>query len=760
MSTHTVDRVVDPAFQTEDGVFRAAALVCCLVLTFSYVAVLREVTLTVGGTSNLLRLVVVMIVLGILAGATVRPRIAAGLTLTVAFFAFWYYFSSAGVDLATAFGAVDQIVSDTITLATGLELLRVTEASTWVIAFVPAPVFLSWYLVWQRRYALAVCPGGAALLFVVLTGDASVPVTLVGILAGIGVVAFGELETRGVTLAQLDVLAVLLAVIVLLSLTVTLVPGGTGEPAHLIDGQGQGTLEGAVAASPTESQIAGPVQLSPEVRFTIESESPSYWRTGIYDRFTGDSWVRTEEPEPYGGPIDPPPGDASLVSQTVTVESDVEVIPAAPQPVAVGRSIAPATLVTEQGGFQPAATIQEGEQFSVESAVPEHSNVDLRQAGTVYPPEIEARYLQTPEDTSSAFEERTAEITGDAGTPLDAALAIERYFHDEYDYSLNVDRPSGNVAEEFLFEMDEGYCVYFATTMVQMLRAEDIPARYVTGYTSGQQVSDDEWVVRGLDAHAWVEVYFPGHGWVDFEPTPPSDRSAVHDQRLQDARNVGEAGVDTDQSRDAPIGDDEDDDTGTDDVTLPDNGDDGTDDDPTGNETTANDTDDDGSLDGPDPGQAGGGGGGGGPGFAGDDDDGLVSTLFTPEGALASVVALVGLVAGAHRAGVGPIVSRRVRLHWQGQRTTPAADANRAFSRLELYLATRYRPRRDTETPREYLASLEQTDDLDLRAEQVLQCYERAIYGDGVDRETVDEAIGIVDDLSRACLPLVGRRFR
>src|SRR5699024_128288 len=117
-------------------------------------------------------------------------------------------------------------------------------------------------------------------------------------------------------------------------------------------------------------------------------------------------------------------------------------------------------------------------------------------------------------------------------------------------YSLDVDRPDGSIADSYLFEMNAGYCTYYATTMATMLRTQDIPARFVTGYTPGQRVARDEWVVRGLDSHAWVEVHFPETGWVRFDPTPAESRSAVEESNLENARAGNESNVDTNRSED------------------------------------------------------------------------------------------------------------------------------------------------------------------------------------------------------------------
>ena len=66
----------------------------------------------------------------------------------------------------------------------------------------------------------------------------------------------------------------------------------------------------------------------------------------------------------------------------------------------------------------------------------------------------------------------------------------------------------------------KGYCEYFATAMVMLLRELNVPARYVVGYLPGQKQADGSWLVERSAAHAWVEVYFPNHGWLEFDPTP------------------------------------------------------------------------------------------------------------------------------------------------------------------------------------------------------------------------------------------------
>ncbi len=692
---------------------RLLALGCALGLVVAYVRVLREITRFVGGSSTLLGLVVLSLLAGTVAAVTIRERTAVALGLVTAVMAFAYYFNAAGVDLATALAALDQVLSDAYTLATGLELLRVVEARTWALAYAPVPTFLTWYLALRRHYGAATIPGGLALGFLVLTGDAGLTTTLGGALAGVGMVALGELERHDGTLDQADLLVVLLAVMVFLSLLVPLAPGGTVGDESLVPGEGSGTLEGSVASSQDRSTITGSVDLSPEVRFTIESDEPAYWRSAVYDRYLGDEWVTTGEARPYDGSLDRPPGQYETVTQRVHVETSVQATPAATQPLAVDGDIEEYIEVTDLGQIRPTVMLFEGDEYTVESAVIDPSSDELRSAGTDYPDGFD-RYLQQPDDRSQEFVDYTSEVVGDADNPYDKAVAIEGYLRQTNDYSLDVDRPDGDVAEAFLLEMDEGYCVYAATTMVQMLRAEGIPARYATGYTEGQQVDEDTHVVRGLDAHAWPEVYFPDHGWVAFEPTPMSDRDAVHDDRLADARADNESNVDTNQSEDQEI--------------------------PGSDDRWEEPGDDSGGAD-----------------DGTDSAGGLSIPQPSTEQLAFAAVAFVGLLAGAHRFDAVWTVSRLVRLYWQRPSSSPNADAERAYERLEHFLETQYRARDAAESYRAYLQALSETNELDERVYEVAAIRERATFGAGVDRNDADAAIVAVDELVYENRPPFGR---
>jgi len=119
------------------------------------------------------------------------------------------------------------------------------------------------------------------------------------------------------------------------------------------------------------------------------------------------------------------------------------------------------------------------------------------------------------------------EVTTGMPTTYDAAVAIQDYLRDptRFTYDTSVNPGGGDSVSRFLDER-EGYCVHFATTMVMMARSLGIPARMGVGFLGGRLTDPSTFEVRGGDAHAWPELYFPTVGWVRFEPTPAEQTGA------------------------------------------------------------------------------------------------------------------------------------------------------------------------------------------------------------------------------------------
>jgi transglutaminase-like putative cysteine protease len=153
---------------------------------------------------------------------------------------------------------------------------------------------------------------------------------------------------------------------------------------------------------------------------------------------------------------------------------------------------------------------------------------ELRAASTEYSSNIASTYLQLPH-LDPRIPEFAKEITKNARTPFDKALAIESYLRIRFAYTLNLTgKPGADPLAHFLFETRAGHCEYFASAMTIMLRTLGIPAREVNGFLPGEYNDlGGDYIVRASDAHSWVEVYFPGVDWQTFDPTPASPENEM-----------------------------------------------------------------------------------------------------------------------------------------------------------------------------------------------------------------------------------------
>jgi protein-glutamine gamma-glutamyltransferase len=167
-------------------------------------------------------------------------------------------------------------------------------------------------------------------------------------------------------------------------------------------------------------------------------------------------------------------------------------------------------------------------EYEAKSTVPAPPPAAVRGAGTDYPADIRTMYLQLP-----ALDPRVADlakqITARDRTPYDKVQSIEGYLRSNFGYTLDLTgAPTSDPLAYFLFQKRAGHCEYFAAAMAVMLRTLGIPSRYINGFQTGEynDVAGDL-VVRASDAHSWVEAYFPGFGWLTFDPTPPSNEKPL-----------------------------------------------------------------------------------------------------------------------------------------------------------------------------------------------------------------------------------------
>ena len=311
-------------------------------------------------------------------------------------------------------------------------------------------------------------------------------------------------------------------------------PGEGGElpSAHLLSGGPK--LGQTIVFYVTTSDPAPPPSEPDQEDGLLAGYPRRYWRAHTYDTYPGQGWINSpleSRQLPANRALDTtlPPGP-DLFQQFVRLTPNDTQVYAANAPYLSDSPV----QAWERTPGDLAFLIGEAGSYTVLSRTPEPIASELRSSSTVtatLPPEIVERYLALPESVPQRVLDLAREVAGDAPTGYDRALAIERYLR-AYPYTLELpDPPAGrDLVDYFLFVRQEGYCDYYASAMVVMARAVGIPARLASGYAQGSYDHEaGRWVVTEGDAHSWVEVYFSGLGWVEFEPTagqPALDRSA------------------------------------------------------------------------------------------------------------------------------------------------------------------------------------------------------------------------------------------
>lgn len=265
-------------------------------------------------------------------------------------------------------------------------------------------------------------------------------------------------------------------------------------------------------------------ELPPLPPFEAEDlEAPNYyWRSHTYDYYFGRGWSTSHtESVNYDAGED---FTAREVPNRRVLRQDVRVIGelggivhVAGQLLSVNHDY---TVVWRAPHEMFAATTEETA-YTADSLVPEFTVENLREAGTDYPQWLLDRYLQLPETVPERVLALARDLTATEPTPYERARAIEVYLR-EFPYNLDVPTPRNqdDIADYFLFDLQEGYCDYYATSMVVLARAAGLPARMAVGYVAGSyDPMNARYIVTEADAHAWPEIYFPEYGWVRFEPT-------------------------------------------------------------------------------------------------------------------------------------------------------------------------------------------------------------------------------------------------
>ncbi|MGZ5353441.1 MAG: transglutaminase family protein [Actinomycetota bacterium] len=267
--------------------------------------------------------------------------------------------------------------------------------------------------------------------------------------------------------------------------------------------------------------------------FEVTSSSgPAYWRLYALDRFDGATWS-SSDPDATEGQILSSP--ARLPRSTPIPQSASEPLaqryrvlteiadPWLPMAYAADSLTLPSGEIrfdADLGAALLDGGLEEGLEYSVQSrlVVPDPTELDLIRFD---PASDFGRYTFVPEDVDPRVLEIARRWTEGESSPYRQVLALQRHFTDgSFVYDQDVEpETSADALVTFLEEDRRGFCQQFATAMALMVRELGYPSRVAVGYRSGE-LEGDTYLVRNRDAHAWVEVYFPGMGWLSFEPTP------------------------------------------------------------------------------------------------------------------------------------------------------------------------------------------------------------------------------------------------
>ena len=296
----------------------------------------------------------------------------------------------------------------------------------------------------------------------------------------------------------------------------------------------------------------------------IKASRPDYWKAENLDLFGARGWLLGDVP----GTSDPSAtiSPAALARWTQTIQVTVRAMSTS-QVIAAGSAGPPSELSESYAAGQSPGTwtadgqLAPGDSYTIRTYSPHPSPAQLAAAGTEYPAQLLPGYLtiyvpgigisgQLQQVVFAPFGSSRAAAYGPASpapgpvlqsspyapahalarrlrrgaaTPYAYVRAVEGYLAHGFTYDENP-LPAPYPIEDFLVNTRLGYCQQFAGAMALLLRMGGVPARVAVGFTQGNyDTATHEWLVSDLDAHAWVEAWFPAYGWVRFDPTPPAD---------------------------------------------------------------------------------------------------------------------------------------------------------------------------------------------------------------------------------------------
>ncbi|MCP1187799.1 transglutaminaseTgpA domain-containing protein [Priestia flexa] len=339
------------------------------------------------------------------------------------------------------------------------------------------------------------------------------------------------------------------------------------DPVPFLTAYTQNSGEGAsnnqrIGYDTDDSQLGGAFTADDTVVFTAQTEKEHYWRIETKDVYTGKGWETS-----YNAASRPLEGNENVLPQygaSVEKESYTASIKFE-QPTIHLMHVPELKSISLNDVLQPQITpaneklfpynqgrVTEAKSYEMTYAYPTFNieqlqNSDRNGVSIEQNSSFQNRYTQLPESLPNRVGQLAQEITAEEATRYDKVKAVEKYFQaNGFVYDTNdvaIPGEGEDYVDQFLFETLRGYCDNFSSSMVVLLRTLDIPARWVKGYTEGEQISASAetpvYEVTQNNAHSWVEVYFPGTGWVPFEPTKTFSNPYEFDEPQVEGNNQG-----------------------------------------------------------------------------------------------------------------------------------------------------------------------------------------------------------------------------
>ena len=327
-----------------------------------------------------------------------------------------------------------------------------------------------------------------------------------------------------------------IAVTAALLLTISTPPLGSGDS---VSSRSSGLLFGAGVSPMIDlGQDLRRPKSTKALHYVTTADSPPYLKLLTLDTLEGATWTSSDDAGAGNSlvSIEPPQGLSDDVERTesstsITIDNVRTTWLPSPVPAtSISGLDSNWTWLSGNHTIVGDGPTVRGQTYDVTALQLHPTEAQLRASSTDYPADVQFA-LTLPEDVPEIVSTTAHEVTNGSASPYDSALAIQDYLRSsQFTYDTQSPVESGydggslDVIAAFL-EVKRGYCVHFASAMAVMARDIGIPARIAVGYLPGGRVTDvtqgyGQYIVDSHDLHSWPELYFPGMGWLPFEPTP------------------------------------------------------------------------------------------------------------------------------------------------------------------------------------------------------------------------------------------------